>query len=149
MQERDGYAKQLAALRDDIAALSRQLAERDEDGHASADRIAQLHRQVQEWQVAAEETRRALAERESRFDDAAAEHAAEMRTVKQALAQASLVWESSCVRVLHVCCVAMFLRVSCNTGDTILPLKHEKCSSRRSAHTGLHTWLKVFGAVSN
>lgn len=92
VQERDGYAKQLAALRDDIAALSRQLAERDEDGHASADRIAQLHRQVQEWQAAAEETRRALAERESRFDDAAGEHAAEMRTAKQNMAQVVQVW---------------------------------------------------------
>lgn len=92
VQERDGYAKQLAALRDDIAALSRQLAERDEDGHASADRIAQLHRQVQEWQAAAEETRRALADRESRFDDATGEHAAEMRTAKQNMAQVVQVW---------------------------------------------------------
>lgn len=102
MQERDGYAKQLAALRDDIAALSRQLAERDEDGHASADRIAQLHRQVQEWQAAAEETRRALAERETCFDDAAAEHAAEIRAAKHTLAQVSQVQKSSSVRLLPV-----------------------------------------------
>jgi predicted nucleic acid-binding Zn-ribbon protein len=60
VQERDGYAEQLSALRDKIAALSRQLAEDEERDKAKGFQIAELEDKLRKHEADSLKNERSL-----------------------------------------------------------------------------------------